>query len=78
MIWNQIFMNWLENVIQSVVMGIYTEVIIDSFSSVSGNQHPHVDGDEDLARALQASLDLEEPSPRPTASRVQNISAGRR
>ena len=59
-------------------MGSCTEIMIVCSSSFVGANYPQVDGDEDLARALQESLYLEESSPRPSASRVQNVSAGRR
>lgn len=47
------------------------------YRRANGNHSPQVEDDEDLARALQASLDLEEPSPRPVPTRV-HVPTGRR
>ncbi|KAI5060278.1 hypothetical protein GOP47_0024698 [Adiantum capillus-veneris] len=47
------------------------------YRRANGNHSPQVEDDEDLARALQASLDLEEPSPRPVPARV-HAPTGRR
>eukprot|EP00250_Pteridium_aquilinum_P033741 c6190_g1_i1 orf=486-1898(-) len=49
----------------------------EEYRRTNGNHAPHVEDDEELARAVQASLDLEEISPRPAPSRV-HVPTGRR
>lgn len=50
----------------------------EDYRRANGGNSPQTDTDEELARALQASLDVDEPSSRPSIMPVPQVSSGRR